>query len=60
MRLGLDNSHFWNIKQDTCAINLIEYTPTHGFIISHLNDTCHLFVPSINAWKRLIFKAIIL
>jgi len=39
--LGLDNSHFWQIKQDTTAINCLEYA--RGiFIVSLLNDTCHL------------------
>jgi len=39
--LGLDNSHFWRIKQDTCAINVIEWQ-RNMFIIASLNDTCHL------------------
>lgn len=39
--LGLDNSHFWEITQDVCAINLFE---VRGNIPSALfiNDTCHL------------------
>jgi broad specificity phosphatase PhoE len=39
--LGLDNSHFWQISQDVCAINLFE---VRGGIPSalFLNDTCHL------------------
>ena len=39
--LGLDNSHFWQITQDVCAINLFE---VRGSIPSalFLNDTCHL------------------
>lgn len=39
--LGLDNSHFWEITQDVCAINLFEVrngVPSALF----LNDTCHL------------------
>lgn len=45
--LGLDNSHFWQIKQDTTAINCLEYA--RGiFIVSLLNDTCHL--KSIHPW----------
>jgi broad specificity phosphatase PhoE len=39
--LGLDNSHFWEITQDVCAVNLFEVrggTPSTLF----LNDTCHL------------------
>ena len=39
--LGLDNSHFWQITQDFCAMNLFE---VRGGIPSALclNDTCHL------------------
>jgi broad specificity phosphatase PhoE len=39
--LGLDNSHFWQITQDVCAMNLFE---VRGGIPSalFLNDTCHL------------------
>jgi broad specificity phosphatase PhoE len=39
--LGLDNSHFWEITQDVCAVNLFE---VRGGISSalFLNDTCHL------------------
>jgi len=40
--LGLDESHFWRIRQDTCAINVLEYSDDHGYIVSKLNDTCHL------------------
>lgn len=39
--LGLDNSHFWEITQDVCAINAFEVrggVPSTLFI----NDTCHL------------------
>ncbi len=39
--LGLDNSHFWRIRQDTCAINVIEWHKG-TFVIACLNDTCHL------------------
>ncbi len=39
--LGLDNSHFWQIKQDTTAINCLEYA-RGMFIVSLLNDSCHL------------------
>jgi len=39
--LDVDNSHFWQIKQDVCAINLfkIEEDITRTLL---LNDTCHL------------------
>jgi len=39
--LGLSNSHFWEIKQDTGCINLIEYL-NNRFILSLMNYTCHL------------------
>jgi broad specificity phosphatase PhoE len=39
--LGLDNSHFWQITQDTTAINLIQYRQGN-FVLSLLNETCHL------------------
>ena len=39
--LGLPNSHFWQIKQDTAAINRFRGTSA-GYIVDCLNDTCHL------------------
>jgi alpha-ribazole phosphatase len=39
--LGLDNSHFWQITQDTAAINLIQYK-NGKYILSLMNETCHL------------------
>jgi probable phosphoglycerate mutase len=39
--LELDNSHFWQIKQDTAAVNCFEYTGK-TFIVSLINDTCHM------------------
>ncbi len=39
--LGLDNSHFWQITQDTTAINLIQYK-REKYILSLMNETCHL------------------
>ena len=39
--LGLDDSHFWQVKQDSTAINCLEYS--RGFFnIALINDTCHL------------------
>ena len=38
---GLDNSHFWQITQDTTAINLIQYK-NGKYILSLMNETCHL------------------
>jgi broad specificity phosphatase PhoE len=59
--LGLDTSHFWLIRQDTCCINIFEDLPMgldtgfdtqsystqaatrpKGYVLFHLNDTCHL------------------
>lgn len=39
--LGLDNSHFWNIKLDTCGIASFSYEEGR-FILSKLNDTSFL------------------
>ncbi len=39
--LGLENSHFWQITQDTTAINLIQYRKGN-YILSLMNETCHL------------------
>ncbi|UCD85281.1 MAG: histidine phosphatase family protein [Deltaproteobacteria bacterium] len=39
--LGLDNSHFWEIKQDTAAFNIINCAD-ESMAIQVMNDTCHL------------------
>ena len=39
--LGLDNSHFWNIAQDTTAINCFHHRDG-TWIVNFLNDTCHV------------------
>jgi broad specificity phosphatase PhoE len=39
--LGIDNSNYWRIGQDTCAINVFEWHKGE-FYIQSLNDTCHL------------------
>lgn len=39
--LGIENSHFWQIGQDTTAINLIQFK-NGKYILSLLNETCHL------------------
>lgn len=39
--IGLDNSHFWRIGQDTTAINRFDWTG-NAWQIMGLNDTCHL------------------
>jgi broad specificity phosphatase PhoE len=39
--LGLDNSHFWQIGQESTAINLIQYREGK-YVLSLLNEACHL------------------
>jgi broad specificity phosphatase PhoE len=39
--LGLGNDRFWHIRQDTCAINVIEAS-AGDYVLVSLNDTCHL------------------
>jgi alpha-ribazole phosphatase len=39
--LALSTAHFWNIKQDTGCINVLDYS-NHQFVLCLLNDTCHL------------------
>jgi len=39
--LGLDNSSYWRIGQDTCAINVFRWR-RGAFFIDSLNDTYHL------------------
>ena len=39
--LGLDNAHFWNIRQDTCATTSFTYE-NGRFILTKHNDTSYL------------------
>ena len=39
--LGLDNSHFWNIKQDTCGTTTFAYEDKR-FILTKHNNTSYL------------------
>jgi len=39
--LGLDNSHFWNIRQDTCGITTFSYE-NERFILTEHNNTSYL------------------
>jgi phosphoserine phosphatase len=39
--LGLGNDRFWHIRQEPCAINVIE-VEDGDYILVSLNDTCHL------------------
>jgi broad specificity phosphatase PhoE len=49
--LSLDDSHFWHIKQDTTAVNCLEYN--RGFFVTSLiNDTCHLKSIHPNSRKK--------
>jgi broad specificity phosphatase PhoE len=52
--LGLDNSAFWNIAQDTAAINMIEASEGRSRLLL-LNDTCHLMFggPASSPWTRI-------
>ena len=43
--LGLSNVHFWEIRQDTGCINIIEYS-RQRFVLCAMNDTCHLKEPA--------------
>jgi broad specificity phosphatase PhoE len=39
--LGLDNSHFWQVRQDVCALNAFELRDAFS-VVTLVNDTCHL------------------
>lgn len=39
--LGLDSSHFWDIKLDTCGITTFEYR-NGRFVLAEHNNTCFL------------------
>ena len=39
--LGLHNDRFWHLRQDTCAINVLEVDGNDYTLVS-MNDTCHL------------------
>jgi len=39
--LGLDNSHFWNIRQDVCGITTFDCVDGR-FVLTRHNDTSHL------------------
>lgn len=40
--LGLSNEHFWQLRQDTCAVNVFEVDEDGNRTVVSLNDTCHL------------------
>ncbi len=39
--LGLDNSHFWNIRQDTCGVTVFSCEDGR-YVLTRHNDTSHL------------------
>lgn len=39
--LGLGIEAFWRLRQEPCAINVIEISP-QNFVLGSMNDTCHL------------------
>jgi broad specificity phosphatase PhoE len=47
--LGLSNSHFWDVKQDTCAIDRF-FFEKRRFVAVVINDTSHM--REINGWSR--------
>ncbi len=39
--LSMDLNHYYKLKQDNCAINLIEFR-SYGPVLIKYNDTCHM------------------
>lgn len=39
--LGLGIERFWNLRQEPCAINIIEKTE-NDYVLVSMNDTCHI------------------
>jgi broad specificity phosphatase PhoE len=39
--LGLDNSHFWDVRLDVAGVTEFECSPSRRVLVGH-NDTCHL------------------
>ena len=39
--LGLDNSHYWQVEQDLCAVNAFEVSGG-STTVTLVNETCHL------------------
>jgi broad specificity phosphatase PhoE len=50
--LGLDNSHFWNIRVDTCSITMFNYENNRFVLVRH-NDTS--FLNSLKGSKLIDF-----
>ena len=48
--LGLDNSHFWRIRQDNGCINIFDHQ--YGLFTAVLiNDTCHLGASTLKSFR---------
>lgn len=45
--LGLDNSHFWDIRLDVAGVTEFECSPRHRVLVRH-NDVSHLSVESVH------------
>ena len=43
--LGLDNSHFWNIRQDTCGITAFSYEKERFVLTKHNNTSFLRLIP---------------
>ena len=39
--LGSTLERFWRLKQDPCALNILEFDGA-SFTVAAMNDTCHL------------------
>ncbi|MEW5944939.1 MAG: histidine phosphatase family protein [bacterium] len=39
--LGLDNSRFWNVRQETAAYSVFDYEDSRFILVRH-NEACHL------------------
>lgn len=40
--LGLERDYFWKFYLDNCSYSVIEHRPPTGFMITRLNEACHL------------------
>ena len=46
--LGLDSSHFWNVRQDTCGMTIFSYG-NERFMLTKHNDTSYLKTLGVGA-----------
>lgn len=49
--LGIDQSKFWQLQQDPCALNILHYRDDR-YILSKFNESCHL-----QGWARGLSQA---